>query len=101
MESAGGIGDPLGVVAAGVGDHSTLTIFFREGGDFVVGAAEFKGADGLLVFRLEQEAARIGIAEREVDELRADGDALKAGLRALQVGECDHHFSCAYGTGYR
>jgi hypothetical protein len=90
VEGAGGIGDTLGVVAARVGDHTAGTFFFREGGDFVVGAAEFEGADGLLVFRLEQEAARIFGAEREVDQGCTGDDALQAGLRGAEIGEGNH-----------
>ena len=56
-ERAGGVGDTLGVIAAGVGDDAALSFCLREGGDLVVGSAEFEGADGLLVFGLEVEAA--------------------------------------------
>ena len=51
----------LRMIAAGVGDDSALAVFFREGGDLVVGSAKFEGADGLLVFGLEEEAARLPI----------------------------------------
>ena len=50
----------------------------REGRDLVVGSAEFEGADGLLVFGLEEEAAG-GVGVMEFDQGRADGDAVEAG----------------------
>jgi hypothetical protein len=40
----------LSVVAAGVGDHAAGAVFFRQGGDLVVGAPEFEGSDWLLIF---------------------------------------------------
>ena len=43
------------MVAAGVGDDSPLALGVGQGGDFVVGSAEFEGTDGLLVFGLEVE----------------------------------------------
>jgi len=45
------------VIAAGVGDDSALAVCVGEGSDFVVGSTKFEGADGLLVFGFEVEAA--------------------------------------------
>ena len=56
------------MVAAGVGDDAALAVFFRERGDLVVGSAQFEGADGLLVFGLEVESARVFGAEWEADQ---------------------------------
>jgi hypothetical protein len=84
LERAGGISDTLGVIAAGVGDNAALALVIREGSDFVVGSAEFEGADGLLVFGLEEEA-RAAVDSRgrlsphvlwELDQVGACGDAL-------------------------
>ena len=68
------------MVAAGVGDHSALAVFFREGGDFVVSSAKFESADGLLVFGLEEEAPVAGFAMIEFDQGCVNGDAVEAGL---------------------
>ncbi len=56
------VGHALRVVAAGVGDHSALAVFFRQRGDLVVSSAKFESADGLLVFGLEEKATVVGFA---------------------------------------
>jgi hypothetical protein len=103
-ERAGGVGYSLRVIAAGVGDDAAFAVGFREGSDFVVGSAEFKGADGLLIFGFEEKAAgRVGresphVSQRrrdmghpkvEFDEAGAGCDALEAGASFLDVGEQD------------
>jgi hypothetical protein len=45
------------VIAAGVGDYAAGAFFVGQRRDLVVGAAEFEGADGLKVFRLEIKPA--------------------------------------------
>src|SRR5579883_2602108 len=62
MEGAGRVGDPLGMIAAGVGDDSAGAFLIPERSDLVVGAAQLKSADGLKVFEFEEEAARAGVA---------------------------------------
>ena len=54
-----GIRDPLGVVAAGIGNYAALAFVFGQGSDLVVGSAQFERADGLLVFRLQQKPSRV------------------------------------------
>jgi hypothetical protein len=44
------------VVAAGVGDDAAGALFVGERRDLVVRAAQFEGADGLEVFRLQIES---------------------------------------------
>ncbi len=86
-EGAGGIGDALGVVAAGVGDDAAPALVIGERGDLVVGAAQFEGADGLEALRLEIElAARL----RAGNQRRAHGDAAQARGGQGDVGESDH-----------
>ena len=98
------------VIAAGVGDDAAFAVGFREGSDFVVSSAEFKGADGLLIFGFEEKAAGgvgsesphvlqrrrdLGRPEVEFDEAGAGCDALEAGAGFLDVGEehCMHELS--------
>jgi hypothetical protein len=59
----------LSVVAAGVGDHAAGAVFFRQGGDLVVGATEFEGSDWLLIFGLEKKAGvlRANLGKTEFD----------------------------------
>jgi hypothetical protein len=45
----------LRVVAAGVSDDAAGAFFVGERGDLVVRAAQFEGADGLKIFRLQIE----------------------------------------------
>ncbi len=77
------------MVAAGVGDDASLSFVVREGSDFVVGATEFEGADGLLVLGLEQEATWVfgrragGLSK--FDQVRAGGDAVEARLGGVEV----------------
>jgi hypothetical protein len=47
----------LRVIAARVGDYAAGTFFVGQRRDFVVRTAQFEGADGLKVFRLEIESA--------------------------------------------
>ena len=54
-QRTGGVGNALRVIAARVGDDAALALSFGERSDFVVRAAEFESADGLLIFRLEEE----------------------------------------------
>jgi hypothetical protein len=77
------------VVAAGIGNYAALFFVVRKGGDFVVGSAEFEGADRLLVFGLEEEAAG-GVAMIEFDQPGADGDAIEAGTGLIDVGKSNH-----------
>ncbi len=114
-EGAGGVGDALRVIAAGVGDDAALSFFFGEGCDLVIGSAQFEGADGLLVFGLQEEAA-VGVGEGdshvsqrrgdmghprfrrcgiEFDQGRAGGDALEAGAGGVDVVESDHWPDCS------
>ena len=79
FEGASGVGNSLGVIAAGVGDDAALALVLGEGGDFVVGSAEFEGADRLLVFGLEVKAAG-SVGVMEFDEAGAGGNAAEAGL---------------------
>jgi hypothetical protein len=95
MQCASGVSDALCVIAAGVRDDSALSLLIREGCDFVMGSTQFEGADRLLVFGLEQEPARIGVAEWKFNQLCMDGHASNAGLGSLQIGESDHRFSGA------
>ena len=80
VQSPRGVGDALSVIAAGIGDDAAAALFFRQGSDFVVGSAQFEGADGLLVFGLEKEAAGVGFRMVKFDEMRANGYAEQAGL---------------------
>jgi hypothetical protein len=47
------------MISTGIGNDSSLALFGREGSDFVIRSAQFEGADRLLVFGLQKEAARI------------------------------------------
>jgi hypothetical protein len=69
------------VIAAGVGNHSATALFGGERRDLVIGAAQFEGADGLLVFELQVELPLIRRG-RPFEEWGADRDALqeRAGL---------------------
>lgn len=78
------------MVAAGVRNHSALSIFGREGSDFVIGSAQFESTNGLLVFRLEKKPASVGFRMIEFDEEGAGGDALQARLSFSDVGKGDH-----------
>jgi hypothetical protein len=49
------------VIAAGVRDDAALALRLGKGSDLVVGSAQFEGADGLLVFGLEEQST-IGVA---------------------------------------
>jgi len=85
------------VVAAGVGDDAALAFFVAEGRDFVVGATEFERADRLVVLRFKQELAWIFGAEREGDELGANGYAFEARLGGFDVGKSDHSVRLCLG----
>ncbi|MCY1302282.1 hypothetical protein D9M70_519320 [compost metagenome] len=50
-----GIGDRLRMVAGGEGDDAPLLAAFLQGGDRIVGTAEFEGAGALEIFRLEEK----------------------------------------------
>src|SRR5215831_2531516 len=83
------------MIAAGVGDDAAVAFLVCERGDFVIGSAEFEGADGLLVFRFEKQAAWVFSAELEFDEFCADGDIFEAPLGGAEVREsekCRVHF---------
>jgi len=54
-DCTGRVGNALGVVAAGVGNHAARNFFRRELQDFVRCAAEFKATDGLEAFALEPD----------------------------------------------
>ncbi len=90
LQGARRVGHALRVVAARVGNDSALAVFFRERGDLVVGAAELEGADGLLIFGLEEETAGGGFWMSEFDQRSAEGDAFEAGLGRTDVGEGYH-----------
>src|SRR5207248_5487139 len=78
------IGDPLRVIATGVGNDSALALDFTQRSDFVVGAAQFERADRLETFGFEIEfAIGGGIAEQR----GAHGDAANPGLRLADVVE--------------
>jgi hypothetical protein len=47
------------MIAARIGDDSAAAFFICQRSDLVVGAAQFEGADGLKVFELKAELARI------------------------------------------
>jgi hypothetical protein len=47
------------VIAARIGDDAAGAFFVRQRRDLVVRAAQFEGADGLEVFRLEIESAAL------------------------------------------
>src|SRR5215472_4927595 len=98
-ERAGRIGDALGMIAAGVGDHRALALGCGEGSDFVIRSAEFESADGLLVFGLEKQPgfappdSRGRLSPRgrgEFDQAGAEGDSVQAGLGGMEVGQSDH-----------
>jgi hypothetical protein len=82
---ARGIGYALGVVAAGVGDDAAGDFFGRELEDFVGGAADFEGADGLEGFGFEVDFLARAVAaeagERGADQRGADGDVRRCGRR--------------------
>ena len=86
------------VVAAGVGDYSAFTFFGRKRGDFVVGATEFEGSDGLLIFGLEEKAALVrGVIFRttEFDQMSPGGNALDARTSAEDIIQGDDKKSLA------
>jgi len=72
------------VIAAGIRDDSAVAVFFAQGSDLVVCAAQFESADGLQVFELEEELALIRRA-RPFEKGSADGDALEEGSGLLNV----------------
>jgi hypothetical protein len=39
------------MIAAGIRDDSTAAVFFAQGSDLVIRAAQFESADGLQVFQ--------------------------------------------------
>jgi hypothetical protein len=88
-EGAGRVGDGLGVVAAGVGDHPSPALFRREGGDLVVGAAQLERAGRLQVLRLEKEGAVL-LAARARDQRRPEGHPADPALREPNIVQRDH-----------
>ncbi len=48
-------GDPLGVIAGGGGDDAALLLLLGQGGNLVVGAAQFEGVDRLQVLPLQAD----------------------------------------------
>ena len=86
------------MVAAGVGDYSTFTFFGRKRGDFVVGATEFEGSDGLLIFGLEEKAALVRdviFGTTEFDQMSPGGNALDARTSAEDIIQGDDKKSLA------
>jgi hypothetical protein len=85
------------VIAAGVGDDATASIFFGKGRDLVVCTPELERTDSLMVFRLEVELASvfalgveaIGLVNVLGDQLGAHGDAAQARLRFANIVESD------------
>jgi hypothetical protein len=72
------------MIAAGVGNDSATAFVGGERGYFVVSSAEFKGADGLLVFEFEEEFALIGGA-CPFEQGGARGDASEDSLGGENV----------------
>ena len=106
---AGGVGDALGVVAAGVGDDAAGDFFGRELEDLVGRAADFEAADGLQAFGLEPDLLRAvtgDVGEVGADERGLDGDvgdASGGGADGVERDErisCDAHGRYFSGTGF-
>jgi hypothetical protein len=74
----------LSVIAAGIRDDAAAAVFFAQGSDLVVCAAQFESADGLQVFELEEELAGIRRA-RPFEQGSAGGDAVKARTSLVNV----------------
>jgi hypothetical protein len=68
------------VIPAGVGDHAAAVLFRGEGGDLVIGAAQFERPDRLKIFRLEIKLAAIfspvSLVNMRRDQFCPDGDAV-------------------------
>ncbi len=70
------VGHALRVIAARVGNDSAAALFAAKRCDLVISPAQFKGADGLQVFELEEELALIPRA-RPFEQQSADGNTLE------------------------
>src|SRR5208283_1549773 len=84
------VSHPLRMIAARIGNDSARPLFFRKRGNLVVSSPQFEGANGLLVFGLEEEPSRIFFAQLEFNQTGTHRDAAKAGLGGDNVGESDH-----------
>src|SRR5208283_2801432 len=76
----------LRVIAAGVGDDTASAVLIGKRSDLVIRSAQFESADGLLVFRFEEEAASAVFSQGEFDQLCTNRDAVERRLRGVDVG---------------
>ena len=58
-DGSSGVGNSLGMVAAGIGDHTAGALAGRQLRDFVEGAAKLEAADGLQSLSLNPQRQRL------------------------------------------
>ena len=88
-QGAGCIGNALSMVPARVGNDASLRFLLRQRNNFVVGAAQFEGANRLEIFGFQVEASVIAHAiefmNARFDQRSAHSYAPQPGLGFLDV----------------
>ena len=86
-DGASGVGDSLGMIAAGIGDDAARALLGSQLGDLVVRAAQLEAADGLETFGFDVDFGVFDAGREEANQRRAGGDAADASLRIAKRGE--------------
>ncbi len=94
LQGAGGVGDTLRMVTAGITDDAARAFRVGERGDLVVGAAQLERADGLLALELQVDVRR----GPETHERGADGDAADAFAGGVDSIQVDHERVKSFNT---
>src|SRR5262245_5239189 len=76
------------MIAAGMGHNAQLSLFRCERSDLVVGAAQLERADGLQIFRLDEDGR--AVPKIASHQRSAHGNAAQQGSGLLNVPETDH-----------
>ena len=89
--SLGGVGHALGVVPGGGGDQALGLLFFGQGADLEVGAADLVGPGDLHIFRLQIDlvARRLGKGGG-IDQVSPVQHALQDLACRFELVKCHH-----------
>ena len=77
------------MIPAGVGDNTTAPLRVAQGSNLVVSAAQLEGADRLQALGLEVKLVSVICICRKAEQRCANGHALNALLRFLNVAQLD------------